>query len=116
MRKLVVVAAVAMTLVLAACTTSTTRPTGVVTGVANPCVGLVLAGSALPRVTALLHFGPTVVASTTIKSGAKCRFSVAPESYKVKARQATPSFQYRPKGVVVRADHSVTVSFPDYCK
>ena len=114
MRKLVVVAAVAMTLVLAACTTSTTRPTGVVTGVANPCVGLVLAGSALPRVTALLHFGPTVVASTTIKSGAKYRFSVAPGSYKVEAEQV--GFPYRPKDVVVQAGHSVTTNFPDCCK
>jgi hypothetical protein len=87
-----------------------------VTGFADACVGLVLAGSALPRVTVLLYSGPTVVASTTIKSGAKYRFSVTPGSYKVKAQQATPSFQYRPKGVVVRAGQSVTATFPDYCK
>ncbi len=114
MRKLVVVAMVVMT--LTACTTSTARPTGVVTGFADACMGLVLAGSALPRVTVLLYSGPTVVASTTIKSGAKYRFSVAPGSYKVKAQQANPSFQYRPKGVVVRAGHTATFSFPDYCK
>ncbi len=114
-RKLVVVAMLAVTVALAGCTTSTAKPNGVVTGFADACVGIQV-GSALPRVTVLLYSGLTVVASTTIKSGAKYRFSVTPGSYKVKAHQATPSFQYRPRGVVVRADHSVTTNFPDYCK
>lgn len=69
-----------------------------------------------PRVTVLLYSGSTVVASTTIKSGAEYRLSVTPGSYKVKAQQVTPSLQYRPKGVVVRAGHSVTATFRDYCK
>jgi hypothetical protein len=112
-RKLVLVMA-AIALTLAACTTSTAGPTGVVTGVDYACVGLVLAGSTLPRVTVLLYSGPTVVASTTAKSGAMYRFSVAPGSYKVETQQV--GFHYRPKVVVVRAGHSVTADFPDYCK
>ncbi len=115
-RKLAPLAMVVVTLMLTACTTSTVKPTGVVTGFADACVGLVPAGSALPRVTVLLYSGSTVIASTTIKSGAKYRFSVTPGSYNVKAQQATPSFQYRPKVVVVSAGHSVTASFPDYCR
>ncbi len=109
-------ALVVMTVKLTACTTSIVKPTGVVTGFADACVGLGLAESTLPRVTVLLYAGPTVVASTTIKSGAKYRFSVTPGSYKVTAQQATPSFQYRTKAVVVGAGHSVIANFPDYCK
>lgn len=108
-----IVATVLVASTLAACTTSTTKPTGVVTGFAVACVGI-QQESTLPRVTVLLYSGPTVVASTTIKSGSEYRFSVAPGSYKVKAQQA--GFQYRPKGVAVRAGHSVAASFPDYCK
>ena len=116
MRKLSALVLVVLALALAGCTTSTAKPTGVVTGFADACVGLVPAGSALPRVTVMLYSGPTVVASRTIESGAKYRFAVTPGSYGVKAEQTTPSFQYRPKGVVVRAGKSVTASFPDYCK
>jgi hypothetical protein len=111
-----IVATVLVALILAGCTTSTAKPTGIVTGVADACVGIVLAGSTLPHVTVLLYSGSTVVASTTIKSGAKYRFSVTPGFYKVNAQQATPRFQYRPKGVLVRAGQSVTANFPDYCK
>ena len=114
MRKLVVVAMMVMTLIVTGCTTSTVKPTGVVTGFADACVGTALTGSALPRVTVVLYCGATVVASTTVKSGAKYRFSVRPGSYKVEAQQA--GFQYRPKGVVAMAGHSVTANFPDYCK
>jgi hypothetical protein len=113
-RRLGAIATVVMTLMLTACTTSTVKPTGVVTGFADACVGLVLAGSTLPRVTVLLYSGPTVVASTTAKSGAMYRLSVAPGSYKVETQQV--GFHYRPKVVVVRAGHSVTADFPDYCK
>jgi hypothetical protein len=69
MRKLVVVAMVVLTLMLTACTPGTVKSTGVVTGSADACVGLVLAGSTLSRVTVTLYSGQTVVASTTVKSG-----------------------------------------------
>ena len=111
--KFVVLVMAAIAFTLAACTTSTVKPTGVVTGFAYACV-FVQVESALPRVTVLLYSGPTVVASTTIKSGAKYRFSVAPGSYKVEAEQV--GFPYRPKDVVVQAGHSVTTNFPDCCK
>ena len=108
MRKLSALVLVVLALALAGCTTSTAKPTGVVTGFADACVGLVPAGSALPRVTVMLYSGPTVVASRTIESGAKYRFSVSPGSYCV-----TGWWGF--KGVTVRAGRIVTASFWNIC-
>ncbi len=64
-------------LVLAACTTSTVKATGVVTGYAEACLGPAVSNSK-HRVKVSLYSGSSAVASMTIWSGATYRFSVAP--------------------------------------
>lgn len=109
MRKLVVVAMVVMTLMLTACTTSTAKSTGVVTGVAYACQGLALPPGEVLHVKVSLYSGPSLVASETVRSGAKYRFAVSPGSYRVTGWWGS-------KGVLVQAGRTVNASFPDYCK
>lgn len=108
MRKLVVVAMVVMTLMLTACTTSTAKPTGVVTGVAYACQGLVLPPGDVLHVRLSLYSGPSLVASETVRSGAKYRFSVPPGSCRVTGWWGS-------KSVTVRAGQRVTADFFDSC-
>ena len=108
MRKFVVVAMVAMTVALAGCTTSAAGPTGVVTGVAYACQGLALPPGDVLHVKVGLYSGPSLVASETVRSGAKYRFSVSPGSYRVTGWWGS-------KGVTVPADHRVTTDFFDTC-
>jgi hypothetical protein len=106
-RKLGVIAMVVLAMVLAACTTSTVRPTGVVTGFADSCGGP--AGSGSSHVKVRLYSGPSLVASETIRSGARYRFKVAPGSYRVNGPGAAP------KVVAIRANYVVTDNIPDLC-
>ena len=107
-RNLVVVAMVVIVLSLAACTTSTAKPTGVVTGVAYACQGLVLPPDDVLHLRVSLYSGPSLVASETVRSGAKYRFSVPPGPYRVTGWWGS-------KGVTVRAGHRVTANFFDIC-
>ena len=77
------VAMAAIALTLAACTTSTVRPTGIVTGVAPVCeVRIPLAGEVL-HVKVSLYSGSRPIASGTVREGAKYRFSVSPGADRV---------------------------------
>jgi hypothetical protein len=107
-RNLVVVAMVVIVLSLAACTTSTVKRTGVVTGVTYACQGLALPSGEVFHVKVGLYSGPSLVASQTVRSGAKYRFSVPPGSYRVTGWWGS-------KGVTVRAGHRVTADFFDTC-
>jgi curli biogenesis system outer membrane secretion channel CsgG len=107
-RKLVAVAAVAMTVALAGCTTSAAGPTGVVTGVAYACQGLELPPGEVLHVKVSLYSGPSLVASETVRSGAKYRFSVSPGSYRVTGWWGS-------KGVTVRVGRIVTANFWNFC-
>jgi hypothetical protein len=98
---------VVVALMLAACTASTVRPTGVVTGVADACGGLITSHVS-PHVKVRLYSGPSLVASETIRSGATFRFSVAPGSYRVSGGPGEA-----PKVVVIRAGGVVTDNIPD---
>ena len=107
-RNLVVVAMVVIVLSLAACTTSTVKRTGGVTGVTYACQGLALPSGEVLHVKVGLYSGPSLVASQTVRSGAKYRFSVPPGSYRVTGWWGS-------KGVTVRAGHRVTADFFDTC-
>ena len=107
-RKLGVIAMVAMTLTLAACTTSTVRPTGVVTGVADACVGRAIPPGEVLHVKVSLDSGSGVVASTTMRSGARYRFSVVPGEYRVTGWWGS-------RNVAVRAGRAVTANFGNVC-
>jgi hypothetical protein len=107
-RKLGVIAMVAMTMTLAACTTSTVRPTGTVTGIADACQGLAISPGEVLRVSVSLDSGSNVVASTTIRSGARYRFSVVPGEYRVTGWWGSQS-------VAVRAGHVVTAKIRNVC-
>jgi hypothetical protein len=103
-------AMVAIALTLAACTTSTVRPTGVVAGVASACQGLALqAGESLP-VEVSLYSGSSLIASETVRSGSKYRFSVTPGSYRVTGWWGS-------KGATVRAGRIAAANFmiPKMC-
>ena len=108
MRKLVAVAAVAMTVALAGCTTSAAGPTGVVTGVAYACQGLAFPPGDVLHVKVSLYSGPSLVASETVRSGAKYRFSVSPGSYRVTGWWGS-------KGVLVRAGNTTFTNLQNSC-
>ena len=108
MRKFVVVAMVAMTVALAGCTTSAAGPTGVVTGVAYACQGLALPPGDVLHVKVGLYSGPSLVASETVRSGAKYRFSVTPGSYRVTGWWGS-------KGVLVRAGNTTFTNLQNGC-
>ena len=121
MRKLVAVVLVIVAMALAACTTTAAKPTGVVTGVAYPCVGGVVTASR-PRVTVavtvLLYSGREVIKSETVRPDHSYRFTTAPGPYTVKLRQqaGTQSVQpYPPKAVEVRTGRTATANFPGGC-
>ncbi len=107
-RKLGVIAMVVMALMLTACATSTVRPTGVVTGVADACVGHPVPPGEILHVKVSIDSVSRVVASTTIRSGTRYRFSVVPGEYRVTGWWGS-------KSVAVRADRAVTANFPSDC-
>ena len=106
MRKLVAVAMVVVTLMLGACTTSTAKPIGVVTGIAYACQGLALPPGDVLHVKVSLYSGPSLAASETVRSGSQYRFSVTPGTYRVTGWWGS-------KGVAVRAGYRVTADFFD---
>lgn len=107
-RKLGAVAMVVLAMVLAACTTSTVRPTGVVTGVADACVGHAIPPGEVLHVKVSLDSGSSVVATTTIRSGARYRFSVVPGAYRLTGWWGSRS-------VAVRAGQVVTAKIRNVC-
>jgi len=127
-RKPCVMAIVVVALTLAACTTTTVGPqtstsststttttqatratAGVVTGVAQRCLGLPPPPNKTLYITVRLYSDRSLVASVTIRSGARYRFSVIPGSYRVNVQP------YFPKPVVVRTGRVVTANFYNYC-
>jgi len=114
-----VLVALALVIVLAACTsstaptttttTSTTKATGVVTGVAYACSGLPPVITGRQKVKVSLYSGSRPVASETIRSAARYRFSVTPGAYQVKGWWGS-------RAVIVRTGHVATVNIVDYCK
>ena len=77
------VAMAAIALTLAACTTSTVRPTGILTGIAPVYeLKIPLAGEVL-HVKESLYPESRPIASETVRPGAKYRFSVSPGAYRV---------------------------------
>ncbi len=109
MRKLAVVATVVMTLMLTACTTSTVKRTGVVTGAAYACSGLPPFITGRQEVKVSLYSGSKRVASETVVSGTRYRFSVSLGSYRVTGWWGS-------RTVAVRADRTVTANFMSYCR
>jgi hypothetical protein len=107
-RKLGVMVMVVLALTLAGCTTSAVRPTGVVTGVADACEGHPVPPGEILHVKVSLDSGSSLVASTTIRSGARYRLSVVPGEYRVAGWLGSRS-------VAVRAGHVVTVNFENIC-
>jgi hypothetical protein len=107
--KLITVVMVVMALSLAGCTTSTVRPTGVVTGVAYACSGLPPVVTGPQKVKVSLYSGSRPVASETIRSGAKYRFSVSPGAYRLVG-------WWRSKAVTVRAGDVATVNIMNLCR
>jgi len=117
MRRLGIIAMVVIALTLAGCTTSTAKPTGVVT-VAYACVGAPLAVGEVVRVNVSLYSGSKPVTSEKVGSRYKYRLVVAPGTYTVRLRQQTGtevSQPYSPKVVVVRAGETTTANFPEVC-
>ncbi|MGA3354458.1 MAG: hypothetical protein ABSD85_14940 [Acidimicrobiales bacterium] len=105
-RRLGAIATVAITLIpLAACTSSTAKPTGVVTGVADACGGVRAPGG---HVKVSLYSGSRAVTSETVRSGARYRFVVKAGEYQVMGWWGS-------KDVTVRAGHSVTANFRSTC-
>ena len=99
-RKLSAVAAAAMTLMLAGCTTSAAKPPkGVVTGQTAECIALA------PPVKVSLYSGTTLVASATVPAGTKYRFAVAPGTYWLTGLGGPGA-----SGVTVRAGRTVVVN------
>ena len=108
-RRLVTVITMLMTLSLAACTTSTVRPTGIVTGVAYACSGLPPVITGRQKVKVSLFSGSKPVTSETIRSGAKYRFSVHPGTYRLVG-------WWRSRAVTVRAGDVATVNILNLCR
>jgi hypothetical protein len=108
-RKLGAAVTVVLALALAACTTSAVQPTkGVVTGIADACTGHPIAKGSILDVRVQLLSGTTLVASESVRSGTRYRFTV------VRGRYGLTGW-WRPKDVTVRAGRIVRVNLPDYC-
>jgi hypothetical protein len=107
--KLGAVAAVAMMLTLAACTTSTAQATGVVTGVAYACQGIALPAGEVLHVKVSLYSASQLMTSETVRSGTEYRFVVKPGSYELTGWWGS-------RGVTVRANHRISGDFYDTCK
>jgi predicted small secreted protein len=107
MRKLVVVKMVVMTLMLTACTTSTVKPTGVVTGLTAECTA-----RAVP-VKVSLYSGRTLVASTTVRAGTSYKLSAAAGAYTVEGLgEVIRSGEWTWPSVTVRAGRTVIFNSP----
>ena len=107
MRKLVVVEMVVMTLMLTACTTSTVKPTGVVTGLTVECTA-----RAFP-VKVSLYSGRTLVASTTVRAGTSYKLSAAAGAYTVEGLgEVIRSGEWTWPSVTVRAGRTVIFNSP----
>ena len=89
-------------------TRSTSPSTGVVTGVAEACEGIAPAGRTF-HVKVSLYSASKPVASETVVSGSRYRFSVTPGTYQVKGWWGSRS-------ETVRAGVVVTDNFMDICK
>ena len=91
-------------------TSSTVKPTGVVTGVVQACVGVAVPAGEILRmkVKVSLYSGSKRVASETVVWGTKYRFSVSPGTYRVTGWWGS-------KGVTVRAGRAVTDNFWNAC-
>ena len=107
--KLATVAVVLMALSLGACTSTAVKPTGVVAGVAYACSGLPTVVTGRQKVKVSLYSGSRPVASVTVRSGAKYRFSVTPGTYRLVG-------WWRSKVVIVRAGHVATVNILNLCR
>ena len=109
MRKLGIVVLTVVTVALAACTTTTIRPTGIVTGYADACEGPVLPTGQTFHVKVSLYSGSRPVASETVRSGAKYRFSVHPGPYRVAGWWGS-------RAATVGTNDVATVNIVDFCK
>jgi hypothetical protein len=85
--------------------TSTIAPgDGIISGFADSCSGLM----EHVHLKVLLYRGPRLVASETIRSGARFRFSVAPGPYRVMV-------DHRSVRVTLRAGRTETASLLSVC-
>ena len=105
-RKLGVTVMVALALMVAACTTSAARPSGVVTGVSDTCSNSAPPGS---PVKVVLSAGPTVVASESLHLGGTYRFVVAPGGYGV--TDYVSGKMFASASVVVHSGRTFTFDF-----
>ena len=94
---------------LRAASRTTAKPTGVVTGVAYACSGLPPVVTGRQEVKVSLYSGSRPVASQTIRSGAKYRFSVHPGTYRLVG-------WWRSRAVTVRAGDVATVNILNLCR
>jgi hypothetical protein len=107
MGRLGAIATVATTVALASCTTSTVRPTGVVTGLTAECTAL-----AVP-VKVSLYSGRTLIASTTVRAGSSYKLSAAAGSYVVEGLgEVIRSGEWTWPSVTVRAGRTVVFNSP----
>jgi hypothetical protein len=97
MRKLGIVIMVVLALGLAGCTTSTAKPTGIMTGLTAKCTAL------SPPVKVVLYSGSTLVASATVPAGSRYRLSVPAGLYKVIGGEwgPTATIKVRPGRTVI---------------
>jgi len=106
-RKLGLLAMVALTVALAACTTSTVKPPGVVTGLTQECVA-----SASP-VKVSLYSGRTLVASETVPAGSSYKLSAAAGAYTVQGLgEVIRSGEWAWPSVTVRAGRTAIFNSP----
>ena len=89
-------------------TSSSVKPTGVVTGVVQACEGVQVPAGEILHVKVSLYSGSKRVASETVVSGTKYRFSVSPGTYRLTGWWGS-------KGVRVRAGRIATANFMNYC-
>ena len=100
-------AMVVIVLSLAACTTSTVKPPGVVTGLAQECIA-----SASP-VKVSLYSGRTPVASETVPAGTSYKLSAAAGTYIVEGLgEVIRSGEWAWPSVTVRAGRTVIFNSP----
>ena len=104
-----IVATVLVALTFVACTTSTVKPPGVVIGATYACSGLPPFITGRQEVKVSLYSGSRRVASETMVSGTKYRFSVSPGSYRVTGWWGS-------RTVAIRAGRTDTANFMNYCK
>jgi len=97
---------------LTGCSALPAAPSGVLTGKAWPCVGIVVEGHPVPSARVTVFSGEHRVASQTVPAGSTYRIKLRPGRYVVSNNGSPSSFAHQ---VSVSSQSVTRMNLPDLC-